>query len=590
MSTRTDPTSRLGLGQPGLAALGAGLVGVVLVVVAPFAQPAIPSAGAGAVGLAATVGSLVVGCWWLTVAVALVTSRKEFAGGLLSGASPVWFGLAVLDIAFLSNPIDANRFELVRPLTAAPLHPGAGAFLVLAGHVLLGCSGLLGSLMLRSSDDGAADVGSGLVAAQQAGPVWWSSAVVVAAVAVGALFFAPWTSGDPVIVVKPIFAAAILAVSGTVVVALALVVVTAIAFASGSVPAAAGAIVGSAVALLSLVAPRLAAASDTALQPTTALWVSVLAGAGLAGLGTVLPIMARRSREDRRQVPGWRVEQWSVQRWHAIAGAAAVTAAVLIALGSLLPVVHVANAAAQPFIPACRLTLVAAVVLAIAAVWLLLSEFALAVRPAAGVLTMAAVLSCGGPLQAGVVAGQVAGVGFGVGFVLISVGAVVAAVAGALVCFAGAAERDDVDRSVDVVSDRNVMMAGAAGAVLSVLALAFPLFGSDSGGDAAAFTVLPWGWDTWLQAGFAVVVVACAVVAAAARPARGTALLAGCAIGMGVYLIGWPLTSSRMPEPSVGLGAIFAIAAVVAFVIAAVFSERRSAGSVTTQARVRRST
>jgi hypothetical protein len=67
-----------------------------------------------------------------------------------------------------------------------------------------------------------------------------------------------------------------------------------------------------------------------------------------------------------------------------------------------------------------------------------------------------------------------------------------------------------------------------------------------------------------------VVVIAAGLLATVARPHRATALLLGAAAVVGVHALELPMTSDRVRDAGAGSGTWLAIAAFLAFLIAAV--------------------
>ena len=585
--TPSQPLSARRLHTLDALSVAVAVVGGILVAFAPLLGVVAGSDAPGAVLSAALVAGLIAVAIPAVAATAYAVGRPELSGGLLAGAGAVSFGLVVLDIALVQDPINANRFELLRPVSAASLDSGVGAFVVLFGHLLGVFAGVLGGLVVHRAalDDayGAAPHPEleGSPVAARAGFAW-SATVTCAVVALAfSLFPAAWTSTDPLIVPLPALDSNQLILIATLLIAAALFVVVASALASASPAVAAGSVVGAAACALGPVAARLLAGiQDDRLAPTRATVTATVGAVSLLAAGAVLGVVVRirddRAATERSDRLRARVDEWAgsftVTRWHIFAGAAGIAAALLIGIGALLPIVSVPAGSADPEIFATRVALVGAVALVVSAVWLLLSEFAAAVRPAFGVLCVATVMASSGVLQATVGGHQIDGVGVGPGSIAVALGVVVAIGAGVLAWCAGSAERDELDRSREIEPNMRILTVGLTGAVLSIIALGLPLYrGTDA--SAASFG-RSWGWDTWGQAIFGVAVVVAVVLAASSRPARGSALVVGAAVGMLIYLASWPLTRDRVHEPTMGLAVPVTVVALVFLAATAVLAYR----------------
>ncbi|MBJ8344106.1 hypothetical protein [Antrihabitans sp. YC2-6] len=574
------------------SAVGLAAFGGIAVAAAPsFSSARIAAGGAAveSVGSAAVVAALAALVVPVLAGLALRAGRGGAFLGLLAGSGAVACGLVILDLQLFADPIDANRFELARPASAAALEVGTGAFCVLIGHVFVVVAGLIALLARRRDQraDGASDSdiykdNFDETVAERAGSLWAICAVLAAMVLSIAVFPGAWTTSDPVIVALPALDSSWLYLGGTVVVALGVLALTAMCLASTALSVVAGAFVGAGVSALGLTGSRLVAGlADDRIDATSATVVATIAALGLIVLGGVLPaVSARRERGSLMpdaiqrvlpRVPGRPVRP-TVATWHRMAGGAGLVAAVLIGAGALLPTITVPTGLRDPDIYATRTALVAAMVLAIVAVWLLLSEFAATVRPALGVLAPAVLMACSGVLQAAVAGQRIDGVGVGIGAVLVAVGAVVVVFAGVSVAVAGSLERDEIDRSGDAEPNRTIAALGGAGAFFAVLALSLPLYRGTDG--SAASLAFPWGWDTWGQVFFGIAVVVTVIVGANARPIRSAALFIGATIGTAIYLASWPLTAGRVADPAIGLAVPAATCAIVLLGVAAAVALR----------------
>lgn len=511
--------------------------------------------------------------------------RPALAGASTAGFGAISAGLLVLDLGLVTSPIDANRLELFRPITAESLQPGLGTYLLIAAHALAVVGGLFGLMTVNraSFDDGYGHSGradlTGRSSAARIGGVPTLVAGAAAVLGAASMFAPPYDSVDSIVLVPAVVDAPLTTALGSAVVALALLVVVAAALASISPTVAAGATLGAGLGLLGLSGSRVAAgaASGPTIDASLGAWIGVLAATALVAVGLfAIPLSAlrdRRSGTERIKRAELAHAEGAAMRWHVAAGSTGALAGVLLCAGGLLPVLEVPDGLPNPTILATRIAVIAGFLLVVVSVPLFFSLFASVVRPATGVLAVAAVMAAAGVLQSVVLATDIDGIALGTGGVATLLGVLAALACGAAVLLAGSAERDDVDTS-DSDFDGRIASVAVLGAIVSAVGLALPLYrGADV--TAPALLELPWGWDGWGQALLAVALVGSAVVAARSRPERGTALLAGGVVAMVVYLLGWPLTQGRALDPVVGAGALFGVLGVVILAVAAVLSARR---------------
>ncbi|WP_068274950.1 hypothetical protein [Aldersonia kunmingensis] len=557
------------------AGVGAVLIAAVTIAVAPLLGAAHASGADDPSPVAASSWcvAVVMVVVALLAALTLRTTRVAATGGLLAGFGAVCAALLVSDAALLTRPIDANRFELLRPESAAELTASAGIWLVIVGHVAGLVAGAIGVAVLQRA---ALHDGYGIsVEPDLSGrPVgirvgsWFAAAVVVLAFAFGvALVPVPWTVADPVLLVEPFVESDATRIAGIVLLALVVLVGAGLALASAEPSTAAGLLVGLGLGALSFAAARVAAGVDPGLTPTPAAWVAALAAFALIAIGAVVPWLVTRrdlrASEINTGGPSGR-SGLSTFGWHVAAGSTGVAAAVLIAVGALAPTLEVPAGRTAPDIFADRSALVLAIVLAIACVWLFFSEFAVTVRPAVVPIASAAVLAASGVAQAALDGARVPGVSVGIGAVLALIGVLVAAAASVMVGFAGAAERDEIDLAELPDWERMPLVLGGVGAAAAAVALGRPIH---RGANSFA---LPWGWDTWGRVQLAIVLICAAIVAARSRRPRAVALLVGASVAVLGYLLSWPL-SGRVA----GFAVPFAAVAIAAFGAAAILANRQ---------------
>ncbi|WP_037175457.1 hypothetical protein [Rhodococcoides fascians] len=584
-----SPTSRVAVALvfaliAAAAAAAAPLVGVVRSVDGSPVGSGAASAAVVAVALPVLVA--------VAAAVGAATRRIEFAAALLAGYGAVALGIALLDIALLSDPIDANRLELFRPLSAAMLDATAGARILLVGHaasVLAGVAGWSAVHRAGLGDGYGHSVYSEHVGRASAGRVGSLLGALLGAfgvLAAVAAFSSLYRSEDPVVIVTAVVESPVFVAVGSGVVGVAALVVVASALASLSPLVASGASVGAGLGVLGFAGVGLLAGLSTGARVSAGpgAYLGTAAGIGLLVCGAALaPVAAARDRRALQRAQEREAGARSARgvagpgatRWHAAAGSAGVLAGALFVVGSLLPILETDSGIAVPQILATRVVLVAGFVMILGSVPLLFSEFASAARPFVALFWLGAVSAAASVLQSVVLAEDVDGVGTGIGALAIIAGVVAAAVTGLLALFAGSAERDDVDTSADVSTDGVVLGVGLFGAALLAIGLALPLYrGSDV--TAATVTEFPWGWDTWGQMVLAVGIVVAALVAARARAARGSVLLAAAAVAGIVHLASWPLTSARATDPVMGPAVLPLVVGIVVLGVAAALSARRA--------------
>jgi len=506
------PDLATGVGGVSIA-VGIATAGAVLVAIAP-ALGVVTSASGAAKGAqpaaAAVTGVLALVMPFLAVLL-LRGGRVLGSIGVLSGGAAAGVGAVVLDVQLFTGPIDANRFELFRPTSAATLHAGTGAVVVVVGHAL----------------------------------------VVLA---------------DPVVLVSAVVESARPLLIGTALLGVAVLVVTALALVSTSVPAGAGAVAGVALGALGVFAPRLVAAGllDR---------ISVGVGSVLGTVATLVllacaAVLARSSRPGLSRAPApadrtTEVRLPNAARMHLLTAVLGLLSGAAAVVAALLPILTTPAGVAQPQIYPARVLLLAGVVLAAVCAGMVTGTIAPLLRPVVAIVWVTPVLGADGVLQAVLVATSVPGIGAGPGAWITVLAVLLAAGCGISAGLAGAVERDDVDTSGEHKTGRGVAVTAAVAMGAALLGLGFPLY-TGSGATAAALTSRAWGSDS---RGLAVVLVAllsALVVAVRARPAPGLALLVGVELVLIVHLVSWPLTAARLGDSTGGIGAGFTVVALLA--------------------------
>ncbi|WP_244165145.1 hypothetical protein [Rhodococcoides fascians] len=581
--------SQAGPSARGAALAATGLVSIAaLLGLASMAMEAASSTsdGPGAGVFAAEVLAVAPVFVVAVLAILTVLARPASAGALTAGFGAISAGLAVLDAGLLASPIDANRLELLRPTTAEALTPGLGAYVVLAAHALAALAGVFGLVAIsRASYDDGYGISSrtdftGRASAVRIGGALSVVAVLAAIAAAAAMFAVPYVSTDSIVLIRAVVESPWTTAVGSGVLACAAVIVVSAALASISPTVAAGSLLGAGLGIAGVFGARVIAGESSGpnIGVSAGSWIGAVAGVALIVVALVaLPASAIRDRASaggpvtRGELDG----SAHFMRWHALAGTTGVLAGVLVGASAFLPVLDVPAGLSEPDVLATRVALVAGFVLVVVSIPLFFSLFAAVVRPAVGVLAVAAVSASAGVLQAVVLATDIDGVGLGVGGAAAAVGAVLAMACAGAVLLAGSAERDDVDTS-DVRSNRTVGAVALVGGVVTALSFALPLY---TGTDVSAPSLLGvpwgaegWGWDAWGQAASASTILLAALVASRSRPARGAALLVGCVIATIVHLLGWPLTIGRSVDASVGAGLLVGVLGAVILAVAALLS------------------
>lgn len=503
--------------------------------------------------------------------VALARGAVAVSGALVAGNGAIAVGLAVGDFQLWTDALDANRFELFRLDSAAPLEATAGAYVVFGGHALAVLAGVIGLLVVQKAGlaDGYGSAGSverdGRATAGRIG-AGLTIVVVLAAVGIVAALFAPaFHSENPIILVTPILGADGVVAAGAGALGAALLVVIAASLSSISPPVASGALLGAGAALLGVFGGRLLGGlvSDERLTPAAGTVWGAACALALVVAAAAIPLVDR-VRDDRSlrefDAPAAArrssdAAQSSSTRWHIYAGLSALAAAALAVGGIFLPVLEISDGLPQVQIVAVRSVGVAAAVVGICAVWLLLSEFAATVRPVVAVVWAAIPLTVAALTQPVLLAAEVPGVAVGTGMLVLWLAAFVAAGSALVAWCAGSAEREDIETPAAETPDRLRTAVGVLAALAFTAGFALPLrSGTDSNYTSTSFAGLPWDIDAWGQLLAATVCGVAIVVSLQARPPRAVALWVGVALLAGVHLVSFALTRGVIDHSKAGPG------------------------------------
>ncbi|MBM7770198.1 hypothetical protein JOD54_000402 [Actinokineospora baliensis] len=472
------------------------------------------------------------------VAMGLVAGKRPVVGaGVLVGAALLGPGRLLGDLQFLVDPLVVSRPEIMVPTSLAPLHAGAGLWLLLAGHLLAITAGVL------AANRAGAPYGTPYAAevhdeVKQRSPV----GLVAAVVAAFGLQLAPFYSGNAFLLAEglidsPWLGRFALLVAGIGVVGAALV---------GTRGAAVGVVLG----VAAIAVPQVAAG----------LWVGLLEAApgpcvallGVAGLAVSVWVT---TRDEQGTDP--------VAAVHRIAGVLGVLSGLSGIAAATTTVLAVDGVEQETF--SNRLFLPAGILVAALAIPLLIPRVAAPVRPAFAAALASIALAGTSTLDAVVTAtGVGAPISTGAAVWFTAAAVVFAGAATITVLFAGNAERGEPqDRPLDLALVAPLAVAG----LLAVGAFGLPV-------GKARGLVPPGIWTEFRLASLGLLLAVITVVVAvaltpASRPHRAGALLLGCAGLVGVRAMEYPLTSARAIGSVPGPGLWLSLACAAALVVAA---------------------
>ncbi|MEV0678432.1 hypothetical protein AB0I60_18140 [Actinosynnema sp. NPDC050436] len=524
LTSPVHPRTRLAVG---LAAAGGlcGAIGPLVRVVDGSAPPAYP-----AWPLLAVLALLPAG----VSGYFLLRRREVAAAAALVPAGVVAVGRFLVDLQVVRDPLVAARPELFRPASLVPPQPAFGAWLLLAGHVLVVAAAVLAAGGV--DQDGERSQRFGLPA----------TAGVVAAVG---LFTAPYTSTDAFIPAAGPLDARLLPLLGGLLLVLAAPVLAVLAASTGDADARRGGLLGTAAALVALAVPGLVTALALDEVDVTPGPFLVLAAAAALAWST-----ADRSATDREEHD---VELPGRRRLMLITGALGVATGVAAALGALVDHLHVPGVAAPTDYAARLLWPAAAAVTALA----LLPK----ARPAFTVATATVPLAAGLALDAAFNATRVPSVEPAAGVWFTALAAVLAVAAAVSAGLAGAVERDEegVERGSPPLP---LLAAGSIAGLLALGAFALPVLRAPDYVPITAFGLRVGSWGLLIALVAVLVAIGLALVS---RPARGAALLLGAACVTATRALEYPLSESRVAGTAPGPALWLALATTLALLVAA---------------------
>jgi hypothetical protein len=563
-----DHTERLGWGDAPAQlrlALGLSVLGAVLLIAGPEVgivenAPARGFASTGLLTLLAAAPPI--------VAIGLVVfGRALTAAGVLTGVALLAPGRAIVDLQFAQDSLLVSRPELFAPTSLAQLTPAIGLWLLVGGHLATGIAGLLAAGRAGANPDSTygIELEAGPASEKTRGrAMGW--ALTFATVAAIGLVMPPFRSTDAFQPGRDLIDSPALVRAGLLLIVAA--VVAGCVFAAGSArPAVARGVV---------LGVLLAAAGVTVPPIVSGLTVDRL-GADLGPYLTLAPLVLltilifvlRGAALPEEDDEGAEVQLES-GRIHLLTGVLGILAGVSALIGAAAPQL-VVEGLDEPGSYANRQLIPVGILVAVLGAALLTNRWAAAVRPAF-VVSLGAIALVGTATLDAAFTG--AGIGdtvqitvhIGAGVWFAAAAMLVGAAAAVSAAIAGGAERDDVDLTERTTHLSVAAPAGAA-ILFSIGAFGFPMITAPdfvAPGIWSGFRLASWGLVIAM-----VVVIAAGLLAAVSRPARASALLLGAAAVVGVHALELPMTSDRVEGAGAGSGTWLALAACLAFLVAA---------------------
>lgn len=557
--SRTGPRSPEDLDEPStptlLAALGLGVLAALLLTLGsllPVVTGAVPGYTSAPLLIVLAVAPIA-----LAGACALL-GHQAIAAGTLAGVAALAPGRALLDLQFLADPSAASRPELYRPVVFALPGPGAGLWLLLAGHVATVAAGVVAVRGVGPRPEPGTS-GRGLL------PI----GLVAAGVAAVGVMMAPFSGDDAFLPTGSAFERPPLVLSGSLLLAFALPVAAGVAI-SARAGLSRGGLLGLGLGAATVALPALVSGLTVAGIGLAAGPIVVLVGALGLVIVAFLPSEGRIAEvadgeAGEARLPG-------SPRLRMTTGALALLTMLAAILGTFTDQV-VIGGEPGPESPSRWLLLVAGLLVGVLGAAMFVPGLAPTVRPALSVVWAGVPLAATAVLTLAITATELrAGLSPGPGVLWTSV-AVAAAVATA--CFsviAGMVERDDRDEVDDAVPRPDLVMPLVAGGILAIGGFGAPAILADDYVEPALWS--NFGTPSWgLLLALLVVLGACCL-APRCRPARATALLAGATCVAALRVLALPLSGDGIPGAHAGIGWWLALGCVVALAIATVLAPR----------------
>ncbi|MTD56302.1 hypothetical protein [Amycolatopsis pithecellobii] len=635
--SRTDPRSPDAFDEPSaatlLTALALGLLAAVLLALGSVV-PVVTGAARGYLSpplliVLAVVPIALAGAFALR-------GRQVAAAGVLAGFAALAPGRAVLDLEFLADPSAASRPELYRPVEFALPGPGAGLWLLLAGHVVTVAAGVLAvrgigpraddAIGLRL-DDGLGSRSEDAIGLQsQGGSGPWLEDASGLRPEDGA-----WARSDGVTgswpehagvprsqgameprtddAIGPGSAGRGLLPVGLVAAGLAAVGVMMAPFSGDdaflpvgsaferpplvlagclllafALPVAAGMVISSGARGLGmggLLGLGIAAATVALPELVSGLAVAgigmsagpIVVLAGALGLVIVAFLPGGRAEGTGETDAAGALNLPGSPRLRMTTGALGLVTMLAAIAGTFTDQVVVAGGLPGPESPSRWLLLVAGLLVGVLCAAMFVPGLAAAVRPALSVAWAGVPLAATAVLTIAITATELrAGLSPGQGVLWTSVAVATAVATACCSVVAGMVERDDGEDAGDTVPGPNMITPLVAGGILAIGGFGTPSIVAPDYVEPALWQ--NFGTPSWgLLLALLTVLGAC-FLAPRSRPARATALLAGATCLAALRVLALPLTGDRIHDAHAGVGWWLALGCVVALAIATVLAPR----------------
>ncbi|HYS34190.1 MAG TPA: hypothetical protein VEO01_00945 [Pseudonocardiaceae bacterium] len=426
--------------------------------------------------------------------------------------------------------------------------------------------GAVGGLGSATGRLGSAAGESGRTSGGYQGPVLIALGLGVV-VALG-LMAVPFTSSTPFVLANGVLDAPIMALAGGLLIAVAAPLAAAIAVTSADPGAARGWLLGGQAVVLAIALPRVVSGlAVNGLHPNWGPYVAVVAALLLVALGLFAERVIRPAPDDDTdtaepadlQLPGQ-------SRLHVATGVLGLVAAGAALVGADTNLYVLSADLPHNTAVAGRLLVPAAVLIGVCAIGMLIPRWAFVVRPAFAVGWVSVLLAGFSAVDTAMTATQIDGVRLGIGTWATGLAMLGALAAACTAGLAGGVERDDVDLT-ELSWRPQVLVPAAAAAALAIGTFGLPVLqanGFTPPGLWSDFRFASWGLVFSLVA-----VLAAALLAPICRPARAVGLLLGAAGLVLVRLLSLPLDRSTVPGTGAGPGMLFAVACLIALLVAA---------------------
>lgn len=542
--------------------VGLGLVAAVLLAGGAL----LPAVEDGAPGFSSAALLVVLAVLPAAVAAGFaLRGAQSTAAGVVAGYGALSLGRALVDLQLVVDSSSASRPELYLPTTLAAPGPAAGLWLLLAGHAVAIVAGAQAARLLSRRAEAAGAAGP----ETRRGPLLAVSAGLVAGIG---LLMSPFGSEDAYLLARNAFESPALVLAGSLAVACALPLVVVVTFGSVLPETARGGLLGLAAGIVAIALPNVVAglavpATSVGGGPVTAL-IAAVALVALAVFrardGAGPDDAPETDVAGAARLPGGR-------RLLAATGALALLTALFALGGAFGATVEAVGDAAATVSPARTWLLAAGVLVGLLGIALFVPGCAQAARPALAVAWVGVPLTGTGVLDTALTAGELPGGPAAGGGVLWTVLALVAAaLTASCSVVAGMVEREDVDVDAAGTANGNLLAPLVAAGILAVAGLGLPAVaapGYTAPGILSGFGTPSWGLLITLAT-----VLGAAVLAPRARPARGASLLAGAALVLALRAAELPLGGDGIDGASAALGTWLALAAAIAFGVAAVLA------------------